>query len=97
VLLTRHWVQNADTKSNVPPMRLAAGENEIAGSLRFYLSRFLHVELNVMYQPLPAAIGDAAPLDYVIREQRRVRANELSYFDHPRFGVIVRVSPAQTG
>jgi len=94
LLLARHWVQNADTKSNVPPMLLATGENELAGTLRFYLSRFLHVELNVTFQPQPAVVGGTIPPDFFIREQRRVRSNELSYFDHPRFAVIVRVSPA---
>jgi Peptidoglycan-binding protein, CsiV len=92
ILLEEHWVQSADTRSSVPPMLLANADNEINGTLRFYLSRYLHVELNVMYAP-PAAIGGGDAPDYVIREQRRVRASELTYFDHPKFGVIVKVTP----
>jgi hypothetical protein len=93
ILMAKHWVQNADTKSNVPPMLLAAGDNRLAGTLQFYLSRYPHVELNMMFQPQPLVIGGDVPPDYVIREQRRVRNGELTYFDHPRFGAIVRVSP----
>ena len=96
VLLEKHWTQSGDTKSNVPPMLLSTGNNELNGTFRFYLSRFPHVELNLMFEPQPAAIGaDAAP-DYVIREQRRVRDKELTYFDHPKFGIIVRVSPIKS-
>jgi hypothetical protein len=93
ILIAKHWVQPADTKSNVPPMLLTSGDNGLTGSLQFYLSRYPHVELNMMFQPQPAVIGDALPPDYVIREQRRVRNGELNYFDHPRFGAIVRVTP----
>jgi hypothetical protein len=46
-----------------------------------------------------AAVGDSAPLevenpvDYVrLNETRRIRLNELHYFDHPMFGVILQVS-----
>lgn len=96
ILLEKHWKQVGDTKSNVPPVRLVTTDNEINGTLQFYLSRFLHVELDLMYQPQSTDPGaDVAP-DYVINEQRRVRGDELTYFDHPKFGVIVRVSPART-
>jgi Peptidoglycan-binding protein, CsiV len=95
ILLDEHWVQSADTRSSVPPMLIASANSEISGTLRFYLSRYLHVELNLMYAP-PSAIGAGDPPDYVIREQRRVRANELTYFDHPKFGVIVKVTPIAT-
>jgi hypothetical protein len=95
ILLEKHWIQSADTKSNVPPILLATGGNELVGTLQFYLSRFLHVELDVMFMPLAAIDASVAP-GYVIREQRRVKSNEFSYFDHPKFGVIVRVSPVPT-
>lgn len=95
ILLEKHWKQIGDTRSNVPAVHLASADNEINGIFRFYLSRFLHVELNIMFQPPSADTGsgtDATP-DYVINEQRRIRSSELTYFDHPKFGVIVRVSP----
>lgn len=92
ILLEKHWTEVGDTKSSVPPVLLSSGSREINGTLRFYLSRFLHVELNLMFEPQSSLTGaDIAP-DYVIREQRRVRNKELTYFDHPKFGAIVRVS-----
>lgn len=95
VLLQKRWVQNAEPpKSDVPPMHLATWDAELDGTLRFYLSRFLHVELNLLFQPQTTVIGgDAAP-NYLIKEERRIRSNQLHYFDHPKFGVLFRVSPA---
>lgn len=93
VLLQKRWVQTAEPKSGGPAMQLATWDRELDGTLKFYLSRFLHIELNLLFQPKTAVIGgDAAP-SYVIREQRRVRSNEINYFDHPKFGVLVRVTP----
>jgi hypothetical protein len=96
VLLRKHWRQVGDTKSNVPPVLLTSGNNELNGTLRFYLSRFLHVELNLMYEPEPSLIGAITAPDFTIHEQRRVRSNEMSYFDNPKFGAIVRVSPLKS-
>jgi hypothetical protein len=44
---------------------------------------------------LPAAGGTAARSAYRLSERRRIRSGELHYFDHPRFGVIARVTPYQ--
>lgn len=98
VLLHKHWVQPAESKGTGMPVPLTTPDNELNGAVKFYLSRFLHLELNVAYQPQSGPVGGAnAPNDatptYVINEQRRVKSNELNYFDHPKFGVLVRVTP----
>jgi hypothetical protein len=98
VLLHKRWTQPAESKSTGPAVQLLTAENDLTGTLKFYLARFLHVELNMLYQPQVGAIGatenSAAAAGYLINEQRRVKSNELNYFDHPKFGVLVRVSPA---
>jgi hypothetical protein len=33
---------------------------------------------------------------YRLNERRRVKLSETHYFDHPKFGALVRVSPAKT-
>lgn len=39
------------------------------------------------------AVAELQPVDYVrLTESRRIKLNELHYFDHPMFGVIVQVS-----
>lgn len=43
-------------------------------------------------QEKPATLAPALQL-YRISEHRRIRSNELHYLDHPRFGMIIKVSP----
>jgi hypothetical protein len=57
------------------------------GLVRFYRERFLHVGVDLRYQP-PGAEGPAA---YVHKQSRRVKSGELHYLDHPVVGVLVQV------
>ena len=74
------------------------------GILRLRKSRYLHVDVDFAYfpesmeQPIQgsAAGTDDNQLpsaDYVrLTQSRRIRPEELHYFDHPLFGLIVQVS-----
>ena len=83
----KRWQQNADAKSATTPLRLQSANNELDGTLRFYLSRF-HVELNLALQD-PRATGGVKAFNstniggYV---------QEIHYYDHPRLGALVRVT-----
>lgn len=89
VLAHKHWQQNADTKSATTPLRLQSANNELDGTLRFYFNRSLHVELNLALQD-PRATGGATA--FQLNEHRRVRPQEIHYFDHPKIGALVRVT-----
>lgn len=96
LLVHRRWLQAANNKPDSSPVLLRTDTRDIDGYVRFYMSRFLHVEVNLAFQPQVAALGgiDAVPSAYRLTEQRRVKSQELHYFDHPKFGVLVRVLPA---
>ncbi len=76
------------------------------GNVRVYLSRFLHVSLDLSYQDgtgvtAPEPAGNelreiALPPRYRLTTERQTRSGELHYFDHPAFGVLVRVTPVQS-
>lgn len=77
----------------------------IDGTVQLRVGRFLHVAVDIAYFPRPAGIPDASPVavssEYMrMRERRKVLLNDLNYFDHPLFGVLVQVSrlqaPAET-
>lgn len=99
VLAHRHWSQTAEAKSMAKPVRLNDASHQTDGTIRFYLSRFLHVDLNLIMADPSAGLFPDNPADYQgpvfwISAQRRVKAQELHYFDHPRFGALVRVNQA---
>ena len=79
----------------------------IDGMVRVRASQFLHADVDMLYFPvfLPqsdfhpdAAAGTAVavPSGYSrLRESRRMKLNELHYFDHPLFGMIMHISRAE--
>jgi hypothetical protein len=107
-LLHAGWVQAGLPEDQAPVFDLATlGSLNPSGTVRLYLSRFLHVNLDLTYQGAAAA-STAQPtgLDeitfaprYKLETERNVRSGELHYFDHPAFGVLVKVTPlpAQPG
>lgn len=86
------------------------------GSFTLYLSRYLHLNVDLALDEPPAfddpvaiedpvrSFGDAragynlfddrayGKVRYRIREDRIFKSGDLRYFDHPKFGLVVRVS-----
>lgn len=98
VLAYLQWQQSAEAKSVSKPVKISSADGRLDGTLRFYLSRYLLVDLNLALQE--AATGGNSggteketPPRYRLSEYRRVRLLEIHYFDHPKFGALVRVSP----
>ncbi len=91
ILTHQHWQQTAEAKSAVKPVRLRNTDGQVDGALRFYMSRFLHVDLDLVLREKNSA---AENVNYRISEHRRVKTQEVNYFDHPKFGVLVRITSA---
>jgi len=94
MILHGYWQQAAEAKSDTKPVRLATADGTLDGIFRFYLSRFLHVDVNLQLRQ-PETAPDAPPLVSRLREHRRIRTQDIHYFDHPRFGVLMRITPAE--
>lgn len=96
LLTHRRWIQAAENKPASSPVLVRTDNHEIDGYVRFYMSRFLHVEVSLVFQPQAAVLGgtDPIPTPYRLTEQRRIKTRELHYFDHPKFGALVRIVPA---
>ena len=77
------------------------------GHVRLRRSRFLHLDVDFAYFPdtleqpdleLPeqASRYRWSRANYVrLTESRRIKLEELNYFDHPLFGLIIQVSPIE--
>ncbi|MEE8267063.1 MAG: CsiV family protein, partial [Acidiferrobacterales bacterium] len=71
------------------------------GVLRFYQSRYLHVDVDLLLREAATrrvASADSSALGiriYRISARRRIRSGHVNYFDHPKFGALVRVAPVE--
>ena len=114
------WIQAVHEKDDTLPIelrRLGSPPLYLDGEVTLYLSRFLHLVVDVTIDAgdtvLEASDADAgrfygdartqnyfdrrydiptAPLRYRISEDRIFRTGETRYYDHPRFGVVARVT-----
>ncbi|NOX08809.1 MAG: hypothetical protein GXP22_04850 [Gammaproteobacteria bacterium] len=72
--------------SEKPPLSTATAEQQITGlDSSFYDPLVIEQELE------PDIVDEPKVWHYRLREQRKMRLNEIHYFDHPRFGVIAKV------
>lgn len=73
----------------------------VEGLVKVHRSRYLHVLVDLVYaRPAPAAapVAEGAAAEYVptlfrLTGTRRMRSRELHYYDHPLFGVLVKITP----
>jgi hypothetical protein len=94
------WSQTASTwgtRGGFPVTRLGIDVPGLSGSVFLERGQFLHLGVALSYAvPNPPAGLQAAPgTVFTINESRRVKFYESTYFDHPAFGVIAMVAPAQ--
>jgi len=101
----------------IPLTRFAEPPPGLNGNLKLYLSRFLHLVVDLQLDAVDPAsltddevelIGDTrysdtplgyagektlrGPVRYVIDENRILKNGELRYYDHPKFGVLAKVT-----
>ena len=97
VLFHRAWRQVAsgrDTVAAYPVHSLVSGgDRSVEGNIRLVLERYLHLDVDLLQLSARGAGAVGSAPVYQLKEQRRIRSGELHYFDHPRFGMIARVTP----
>jgi hypothetical protein len=87
---------------NAPQPIYIRRDEELQGYLAVTLGRYLHTAATLWLDPNESLIspsfvsGEAAPSDLPrpyaeLKQSRRMRSGELHYFDHPLFGVLVRI------
>ena len=100
-LLHRAWRQRARPRGRGRPVMLRNGA--VSGAVTLTRGRYLHLALDLGLRASPVttdAVDGLSPLmgrHFRLHESRRVRAGELHYFDHPRFGVLALVTPVEGG
>jgi hypothetical protein len=71
----------------------------LSGIIFLEAGTYLHLGMTLNYQSAnpPAGLGAAPGTVFMMSESRRVKQYERNYFDHPAFGVIALVTPANQG
>lgn len=81
--------------------------NELDGSVTLVLGRFLHIYTDLIYRkPViverldeeTQEVSETRTLfDIPIQSHRRMRSRELHYIDHPLAGILIEVTPIESG
>ena len=83
--------------------------SELDGTVKVVLGRYLHVFTDLVYRkPLAKDIDteSATPdssghnrvlADFPLKVHRKMRSKELHYIDHPLFGILMEIRPAESG
>jgi len=78
------WIQSIDVDSAGDAVRIQDAANVLDGFFQLERGDFLTVTLDLEYQPDPERY-------FRLSESRRIKFDEDHYFDHPKFGVILKV------
>ena len=91
-----------DSRTDGVKTTQAGKGNNIHGSIRIVLARYLHIYTDLIYQQ---PRKEAAPAwydqesrryrQYPIKSHRRMRSKELHYLDHPMVGILVMAMPVE--
>jgi hypothetical protein len=76
--------------------RLAGNVPGLSGIIYLEAGDYLHLGMTLNYQPgnPPPGLAAQPGTVFTLSESRRVKRYERNYYDHPAFGVIALVTPA---
>ena len=96
------WSQTASswgTRAGFSLPRLGVDVEGLSGTVFLEHGQFLHLGMTLNYamSSPPTGLNAAPGTVFTINESRRVKYYDRNYFDHPAYGVIALVTPAQGG
>jgi hypothetical protein len=94
------WSQTASawgTRAGFAVQRLGLEVPGLSGTVFLERGQYLHLGMTLSYamSSPPAGLGAGPGTPFTLSESRRIRFYERNYYDHPAFGVIALVTPAQ--
>jgi hypothetical protein len=83
----------------VPPLPEGAQASaELDGTVKVWVSRYLHLSADLIRRRLREAEGGGRWVQELrLTQNRRMRSKELHYLDHPGFGVLALITPEGGG
>lgn len=103
----RAWLQPIADKENALAINIHSANKLIEGSLKLYKAIYLHAALdlwlvqnvgitNSWSDVSPEGVDINAPRNPNLVESRRIRSKKLYFFDHPKMGAILQLTPVDT-
>jgi hypothetical protein len=94
------WSQTASdwgTRAGFTVQKLGIDAEGLQGTVFLERGMYLHLGMALSYAPAnpPAGMGAGPGTTFQMSESRRIKFYERNYYDHPGFGVIALVTPAQ--
>ncbi|MDH3688470.1 MAG: peptidoglycan binding protein CsiV [Gammaproteobacteria bacterium] len=104
----RGWQQSLLSKASTSPSPIgnkpvSSSDPTLLGSVKVYGGQFIVAELALLLRPGGSSqtlsqdtsgFGSyVRTAQYSLLEKRRIKLNEIHYFDHPLFGAIVQIRP----
>jgi hypothetical protein len=94
------WSQTASdwgTRAGFTMQKVGVNAEGLSGTVFLERGMYLHLGVALSYAPAnpPAGMGAGPGTTFQMGESRRIKFYERNYYDHPAFGVIALVTPAQ--
>lgn len=86
----KSWVQSFASRRTSGAMPITQSDM-LNGFIRVQRGHYVQLLIDLEYSPGGSNVE--SPVIYRINEKRRVKLNEIHYFDHPRFGVVATIRP----
>lgn len=101
------WQQPILKKQTAQAVAVQSEDALIDGYIRLYKATYLHAQLNLWLMEnaglanswsdaSPEGIDISAPRNPNLNESRRVRSKKLYFFDHPKLGALLKLTPIET-
>lgn len=93
------WIQPVQTRGKKQPVQIKTRlhNTELNGTITFWHERFFHLDFDLQLQERTStgdSLNSNAPSRgtlYRLNETRRIKTEQIHYFDHPRFSVLAIV------
>ena len=89
ILMHVAWIQPVKGNRLGTAVQISNAKGTINGFFRLQRGHLVHMIADIEYSP--DSYTDSVV--YRLNEKRRFKLNETHYLDHPKFGIIARVSP----
>jgi hypothetical protein len=90
-ILHAAWIQPAGEESLSVPVHIHSTDGKLNGYLQMQYEQNMQMTVDLEYASNQSDSSGNAII-YRLNEKRLIKKNEVNYLDHPKFGVIAKIS-----